>query len=52
MMDTEFGPICRRALRSWKLVGDHWRRSFAGHPESNPGELEYLRAHGMPDGIL
>jgi hypothetical protein len=52
MMETEFGPMCRRALKSWKRVDDHWRRSFGGHPETNPDEVEYLEKYGMPEGIL
>jgi len=49
MMDTDFGPMCWRALKSWKRVGDQWKRSFAGHPESNAAERQYLEAHGLPE---
>ena len=47
-MDSEFGPMCRRALQSWKRVEDRWKRSFAGHPEANPAEREYLEKYGPP----
>ena len=48
MMESEFGPMCRRALQSWKHVDERWKRSFAGHPEVNPAEREYLEKHGIP----
>jgi hypothetical protein len=48
MMDSEFGPMCRRALQSWKCVDERWKRSFAGHPEVNPAEREYLEKFGIP----
>lgn len=48
MMDTEFGPMCNGALHSWKCVDERWKRSFAGHPEVNPSEREFLEKHGMP----
>ena len=48
MIDSEFGNMCSGALHSWKWVDDHWKRSFAGHPEVNPREREYLDKYGMP----
>ena len=51
MLETEWGPMCRRALQGWRWTDDHWRRPFAGHPESNPDEIEYLKKHGKPDSV-
>ena len=48
LFETEFGVMCRGALASWKWDVDHWRRSFAGHPEINPDERRYLQKHGQP----
>ena len=48
MFASELGPMCRRALQSWKRVDDRWKRSFAGHPEVNPAEREFLEKHGVP----
>jgi hypothetical protein len=48
MFDSEFGPMCRRALQSWKHVDERWKRSFAGHPEVNPEERAYLEKYGTP----
>ena len=48
MMETEWGPMCRRALQGWQWAGDHWKRPFARHPESNPAEIEYLKKYGQP----
>jgi hypothetical protein len=50
MFDSEFGPMCRGALASWRHVDDRWKRSFAGHPESNPNERAYLEKFGAPPG--
>ena len=49
MMRTELGVMCRNALATYKWEVDHWRRSFAGHPEVNPDELRYLQRHGQPE---
>ena len=48
LFDSEFGPMCLRALQSWKHVDDRWKHSFAGHPEINREERHYLEKHGMP----
>jgi len=48
LLETEYGVMCRGALASWKWEVDHWRRSFAGHPEVNPDERRYLDKHGQP----
>jgi hypothetical protein len=48
MMDTEWGPMCVRALQAWQQTGDLWKRRFARHPESNPAEIEYLKKYGLP----
>jgi hypothetical protein len=51
LLETEFGVMCRGALGSWKWEVDHWRRSFAGHPEVNPDERRYLEKHGQPGAM-
>ena len=48
MMDSEFGRMCNGALHSWKQVDERWKHSFAGHPEVNSSEREYLEKYGMP----
>jgi hypothetical protein len=49
MLNTEWGPMCRRALQGWRWDEDHWKRMFGRHPESNPAEIEYLKKYGHPD---
>jgi len=49
LFETEFGVMCRGGLASWTWDADHWRRSFAEHPENNPDERRYLQKYGQPE---
>jgi len=52
LMDTEWGLMCRRAVRGWTWENGQWKRPFARHPESNAFELEYLKKYGQPTAVV